>query len=72
MFDLPTKTGQLRLERCVPEIWNPVLPGLLQQVLSGCARPCTFTAMLTANLTPTDYIATEQLLDNTPLINNLR
>jgi hypothetical protein len=36
------------------------------------ARPCSSTAMLTANLVPTDYIATEQLLDNTPLIKNLR
>jgi hypothetical protein len=66
------KTGQLRLERCVPEIWNPVLPVLLEQVLSEWLDLAVFTAMLTANLTSTDYIATEQLLDNTPLIKNPR
>jgi hypothetical protein len=38
----------------------------------GALDLAIFTAMVTANLIPTDYIATEQLLDNTPLIENLR
>ena len=46
--------------------------GTSTRLLVGALDLAIFTAMVTANLIPTDYIATEQLLDNTPLIENLR